>query len=98
MLPRRRCGCGKITTAAPPFGAVGDVVYRRTSMPAAILLASKGNVPIERTAMLIEAMLGIGTPAGGICPGEGIRFFGFIRLVVVVSLIVMGDVVCSILG
>jgi hypothetical protein len=24
LLPRRRCGCGKITTAVPPFGAVAQ--------------------------------------------------------------------------
>ncbi|MGH3899349.1 MAG: IS66 family transposase [Pseudonocardiaceae bacterium] len=64
LLPRRRCGCGKTTTAAPPFGAVGNVVYGPNLNAAAILLAGEGNVPIERTAMLIEALLGTPVSAG----------------------------------
>ncbi|MGH3897327.1 MAG: IS66 family transposase [Pseudonocardiaceae bacterium] len=57
LLPRRRCGCGKTTTAAPPFGAAGNVVYGPNVNAAAILLASEGNVPIERTAALMAMML-----------------------------------------
>ncbi len=63
-LPRRRCGCGKITTAAPPFGAVGTVVYGPNLNAAAIPLAGEGNVPIERTAMLTRALLGVPVSAG----------------------------------
>jgi hypothetical protein len=49
MLGRRRCCCcGKITTAAPPFGAAGNVTYGPNINAAAILLASEGNVPLER--------------------------------------------------
>ena len=59
LLPRRRCGCcGKTTTAAPPFGAPGNVVYGPNVNAAAILLGSEGNVPVERTAMLMAALLG----------------------------------------
>jgi Transposase IS66 family len=54
---RRRCTCGHTTTAAPPFGAAGTVVYGPNLNAAAILLASEGNVPIERTAMLMETLL-----------------------------------------
>ncbi|MGH3976195.1 MAG: IS66 family transposase, partial [Pseudonocardiaceae bacterium] len=57
LLPRRRCGCGRTTTAAPPFGAAGTVVYGPNVNAAAILLASEGNVPIERTAALMAMML-----------------------------------------
>ena len=64
LLPRRRCGCGRTTTAAPPFGAAGSVVYGPRINAAAILLASEGNVPIERTAMLMEAMLGVPVSSG----------------------------------
>ncbi|MCA1694008.1 MAG: IS66 family transposase [Actinobacteria bacterium] len=64
LLPRRRCGCGKTTTAAPPFGAVGNVVYGPNLNAAAILVAGEGNVPIERTAMLIEALLGTPVSVG----------------------------------
>ncbi len=57
LLPRRRCGCGKTTTAAAPFGAAGNVVYGPNVNAAAILLASEGNVPLERTAALMAMML-----------------------------------------
>jgi transposase len=65
LLPRRRCGCcGKTTTAAPPFGAAGNVVYGPTGNAAAILLGIEGNVPVERTAMLMEALLGAPVSTG----------------------------------
>jgi transposase len=65
LLPRRRCGCcGKITTAVPPFGAAGCVVYGPNVNAAAILLASEGNVPLERTAMLMAALLGAPVSTG----------------------------------
>ncbi|PZS28397.1 MAG: IS66 family transposase, partial [Pseudonocardiales bacterium] len=65
LLPRRRCGCcGKVTTAVPPFGAVGNVVYGPNVNAAAILLASEGNVPIERTAALMAMMLSAPVSAG----------------------------------
>jgi hypothetical protein len=58
VLPRRRCVCcGKITTAVVPFGQAGAVVYGLNVNAAAILLSSAGNVPVERTAMLMEALL-----------------------------------------
>ena len=65
LLPRRRCGCcGKITTAAPPFGAPGNVVYGPNVNAAAILLGSEGNVPVERTATLMAALLGAPVSTG----------------------------------
>jgi transposase len=64
LLPRRRCGCGRTTTAAPPFGAAGTVVYGPNINAAAILLSSEGNVPLERTAMLMEALLGVAVSTG----------------------------------
>ncbi|MDQ3274795.1 MAG: DUF6444 domain-containing protein [Actinomycetota bacterium] len=58
LLPRRRCRCcGKTTTAVPPCGATGTVAYGPNVNAAAILLASEGNVPVERTAALMAAML-----------------------------------------
>jgi hypothetical protein len=58
VLPRRRCsGCGKTTTGVVPFGQAGAVVYGANVNAAAILLASAGNVPVERTAMLMQALL-----------------------------------------
>ncbi len=65
LLPRRRCGCcGKITTAVPPFGAAGNVMYGPNVNAAAILLASEGNMPLERTAMLMAALLGTPVSTG----------------------------------
>ena len=64
LLPRRRCGCGATTTAAPPFGRAGAVSYGPNLNAAAVLLGSEGNVPVERTAMLIEALLGVEVSTG----------------------------------
>jgi hypothetical protein len=64
LLPRRRCGCGRTTTAAPPFGTPGNVVYGLNVNAAAILLASEGNVPLERTAMLMASLLGTPVSTG----------------------------------
>jgi hypothetical protein len=45
LLPRRRCGCRRTTTAAPPFGAAGSVVYGPRINAAAILLAARAMFP-----------------------------------------------------
>jgi transposase len=63
-LGRHRCGCGKITTAAPPFGAPGNVSYGPNVNAAAILPANEGNVSLERTAMLMAALLGAPVSTG----------------------------------
>jgi hypothetical protein len=64
-LPRRRCGCcGKVTTAAAPHARAGSVVYGPGINAAAVLLSSEGNVPVERTAALIGALLGMPVSAG----------------------------------
>lgn len=64
LLPRRRCGCGAITTAAAPFGRAGAVSYGPNLNAAAVLLGSEGNVPVERTAMLIDVLLGVEVSTG----------------------------------
>lgn len=64
LLPRRRCGCGATTTAAPSFGRAGVVSYGPNLNAAAVLLGSEGNVPVERTAMLIDALLGVEVSTG----------------------------------
>jgi hypothetical protein len=64
LLPRRRCGCGTTTTAAPPLGQAGTVSYGPNLNAAAIVLGSAGNVPVERTAMLIQALLGVEVSVG----------------------------------
>lgn len=64
LLPRRQCGCGTTTTAPPPFGQVGTVAYGPNLNGAAVLLGSEGNVPVERTAMLIHSLLGVEVSTG----------------------------------
>jgi len=65
LLPKLRCAaCGKVTTADPPDGRAGTVVYGPNVNAAAVLLGSEGNVPAERTAMLMEALLGAPVSAG----------------------------------
>jgi transposase len=64
LLPRRRCECGVVTTACPPFGQVGTVSYGPNLNAAAIILGSEGNVPVERTAMLIHSLLGVQVSTG----------------------------------
>lgn len=64
QLPRRKCDCGVTTTAAPPFGHAGTVSYGPNLNAAAIVLGSEGNVPVERTAMLIHALLGVDVSVG----------------------------------
>jgi transposase len=65
LLPQLRCAaCGKATTADPPGGRAGTVVYGPNVNAAAVLLGSEGNVPVERTAMLMAALLGAPVSAG----------------------------------
>jgi transposase len=65
QLPRRGCGCCmKITTAAAPHARAGSVVYGPNINAAAVLLSSEGNVPVERTAALMEALLGTPVSSG----------------------------------
>jgi hypothetical protein len=67
-LPRRRCRCcGKVTTASVPgvrHAAAGTVSYGARLHAAAVLLASEGNMPVERAAMVICALLGVPVSAG----------------------------------
>lgn len=54
VLPRRRCGCcAKTSTAVVPSAQPGAVVYGPNVNAAAVLLASQGNVPVERAAGLM---------------------------------------------
>jgi transposase IS66 family protein/uncharacterized protein DUF6444/transposase IS66-like protein len=65
VLPKRRCGCcGTLTTASVPFASAGSVAYGPNINAAAILLASQGNVPVEATARLMAALLGVPVSTG----------------------------------
>jgi hypothetical protein len=67
-LPRRRCACcGKVTTAPVPgvrHAAAGTVSYGPRLHAAAVLLASEANVPVERAAVVIDALLGVPVSSG----------------------------------
>jgi len=67
-LPRRRCACCRKVTTAPVPGvrhaAAGGVSYGPRLHGAAVLLASEANVPVERAAMVIDALLGVPVSAG----------------------------------
>jgi regulator of replication initiation timing len=79
-LPRRRCSCcGKVTTAVVAFGHPGTVSYGPNVNAAAILLGSAGNVPVERTAMLMAALLGSPVSSGFVARAHE-RFAGRLAL------------------
>jgi hypothetical protein len=57
-MMRRSCGCGQVTTAAPPPGVTGGpVCYGPNVVDAATLLASTDVIGIERAADLMGALL-----------------------------------------
>jgi transposase len=64
VLGRRGCGCGLTSTACPPYGQAGAVVYGPNLNAVAILLGSGGNVPVERTASLMAQLFGIEVSTG----------------------------------
>jgi transposase len=57
-MMRRTCGCGQVTTAAPPPGVTGGpVCYGPNVTDAATLLASTDVIGVERAADLMGALL-----------------------------------------
>jgi hypothetical protein len=60
LLPRRACGCcGKTTVAAPPPGAiVNGISYGPVLNTAAVALSAFGNVPTQRSALLVGCCTG----------------------------------------
>lgn len=83
LLPRRRCGCGAITTACPPAGGqVNGVSYGPVLNTAAVALTAVGNVPVQRASTLIEILFGQQVSAGfvdraGARLGEQLAAAGF---------------------
>ena len=58
QMMRRTCGCGQVTTAAPPPGVTGGpVCYGPGVVDAATLLASTDVIGVERAADLMGALL-----------------------------------------
>lgn len=65
LLPRRACGCGATTTAAPPPGGlVNGISYGPVLNAAAVALTAFGNVPVERAACLVGMLTGQAVSAG----------------------------------
>lgn len=65
LLPRRKCACRTITTACPPGGGpVNGICYGPVLNTAAVALTAFGNVPLERTAHLVEMLTGQAVSAG----------------------------------
>jgi hypothetical protein len=66
LLPGRVCPCcGTVTFAeAPPGAHAGSVSYGPVLNAAAVLLASYGNVPPERAALVIGMLLSVPVSAG----------------------------------
>ncbi|EYT90993.1 hypothetical protein ThrDRAFT_03397 [Frankia casuarinae] len=67
-LPRRRCGCcGKITAARVPdvpWATAGSVCYGPLIGGAVVLLGNEGNVPLARTALVLNGMYGTAVSTG----------------------------------
>lgn len=63
-LGRRRCGCGRLVSAAAPFGRAGTVMYGPNVNIAAVTLGSEGNLAVEATASMMGALLGAPVSAG----------------------------------
>ncbi len=85
-LPRRRCACcRKVTAGSVPgvrHAAAGSVSYGPRLHAAAVLLASEGNMPVERAAMVICALLGVPVSAGFVARAnarlaQGLQAAGF---------------------
>lgn len=66
-LPRRRCGCGVVSTAAVPgvpWAGCGTVAYGPNVNAAAALLSNFGTMPVERCAKIMETLLGCPVSTG----------------------------------
>jgi transposase len=57
-LHRRRCGCGKTTTAAAPAGVSAAAVYGPNLRALAVYLLVFQHIPVARTATLIADLTG----------------------------------------
>src|SRR5829696_5473273 len=69
-LHRRRCGCGRVTTAAAPAGVTAPVAYGPNLRALAVYLVVYQHVPVERAAQLIADLTGAGCSTGwisGVC-------------------------------
>lgn len=63
-LSRLRCSCGHVACGSAPGAQAGSVAYGPNLNAYAVLLQAEGNVPVERAAMLTEALLGVPVSTG----------------------------------
>ncbi len=67
LLVSRRCGCGAVTRAEPPAGAVGGpVCYGPNLTASALLLHAFGQLGQERTAEAVNGLFGTAVSTGWI--------------------------------
>jgi transposase len=65
LMMRKACGCGRVTTAAPPAGVRGGpACYGPDIVAASTLLGSTDVIGIERTAELMSDLLGVQVSTG----------------------------------
>lgn len=65
-LHKRRCSCGRVTTAAAPAGVSAPAVYGPNLRVLAVYLVVFQHVPVERAAQLIADVTGAGCSTGWI--------------------------------
>lgn len=69
-LPKRRCGCGTVTTAGVPgvaWARPGSVAYGPNINAATVLISNYGTVPVKRCAAMMGMLLGAPVSAGFVC-------------------------------
>jgi transposase len=66
VLRRRRCGCGRVTTAAAPAGVGGPVQYGPGVRGLATYLLTAQHLPLARTAELFDELLGAPVSEGAL--------------------------------
>lgn len=64
VAERRRCGCGQLTTAAFPAGALAPTQYGPRVRALALYLIARQHLPYQRTAALFEDWLGTPVSTG----------------------------------
>lgn len=70
LLPKRRCGCGTVTTAGvpgAPWAGQGSVAYGPNINAATVLISNYGTVPAKRCAAMMGMLLGAPVSAGFVC-------------------------------
>jgi transposase len=93
-----RCGCGKVHEAAPApgAGAAGTVAYGLNVQALAVFLLVMHHIPVERCALVIEAVAGV-RPSDGFVHSLLARAARAVRGVnmLIRALVITASVVCA---